>query len=148
MVPASGDLLAFAVPRPGAQLAREDLDARCLEHMGRFELPKRYEIVGSLPKNDYGKALKRGLREQLRQRARWVKTCCRAGAPRVSGPVRDRRRASRSGRCQTEMPSCRINWLKTSRSLAMVVRKPSPATTSGSALTLAKRSFTGSPFMT
>ena len=41
------------------------LDALCLDHIGRFKRPKRYEIVASLPKNNYGKVLKRSLREQL-----------------------------------------------------------------------------------
>ena len=43
-----------------------ELDALCLEHIGRFKRPKRYEIVEALPKNNYGKVLKRELREKLK----------------------------------------------------------------------------------
>jgi long-chain acyl-CoA synthetase len=57
--------VAFLVPRAGETLATEELDALCLEHIGRFKRPKRYEIVDGLPKNNYGKVLKRELRERL-----------------------------------------------------------------------------------
>ena len=40
----------------------------CLEHIGRFKRPKRYEIVNALPKNNYGKVLKRTLRELLEEK--------------------------------------------------------------------------------
>jgi long-chain acyl-CoA synthetase len=62
-------VVAFVVPRPGQQLATVELDALCLEHMGRFKRPKGYRIVGALPKNNYGKVLKRELREQLKEQA-------------------------------------------------------------------------------
>jgi len=58
-------VVAFVVPRPGMQIVTAELDALCLEHIGRFKRPKRYEIVASLPKNNYGKVLKRALREQI-----------------------------------------------------------------------------------
>jgi long-chain acyl-CoA synthetase len=57
--------VAFVVPRPGETVAATELDALCLEHMGRFKRPKRYEFVAALPKNNYGKVLKRELRERL-----------------------------------------------------------------------------------
>ncbi|MEJ8835295.1 class I adenylate-forming enzyme family protein [Ramlibacter sp. AN1133] len=58
-------VVAFLVARPGLQVTVEELDALCLEHIGRFKRPKRYEIVEALPKNNYGKVLKRELRERL-----------------------------------------------------------------------------------
>ena len=42
-----------------------DLDAHLLERIARFKRPKRYEFVDELPKNSYGKVLKRELRAQL-----------------------------------------------------------------------------------
>jgi long-chain acyl-CoA synthetase len=42
----------------------EDLDRLCLERIARFKRPKDYVFVPSLPKSNYGKVLKRQLREQ------------------------------------------------------------------------------------
>src|SRR6185369_17414088 len=58
-------VVAFLVARAGLHVTVEELDALCLEHIGRFKRPKRYEIVEALPKNNYGKVLKRELRERL-----------------------------------------------------------------------------------
>jgi long-chain acyl-CoA synthetase len=58
-------VVAFVVARAGASVDTARLDALCLEHIGRFKRPKRYEVVASLPKNNYGKVLKRTLREHL-----------------------------------------------------------------------------------
>lgn len=41
------------------------LDALLLERIARFKRPKRYEFVDELPKNSYGKVLKRELRASL-----------------------------------------------------------------------------------
>ena len=43
----------------------EDLDKLLLQRIARFKRPKRYAFVDELPKNSYGKVLKRQLREQL-----------------------------------------------------------------------------------
>lgn len=43
----------------------EALDAHLLERIARFKRPKRYEFVDELPKNSYGKVLKRELRASL-----------------------------------------------------------------------------------
>ena len=59
--------MAFVVPRPGSEVDTAQLDALCLEHIARFKRPKRYRIVESLPKNNYGKVLKTVLREQLKK---------------------------------------------------------------------------------
>ncbi|MBV8966986.1 MAG: AMP-binding protein, partial [Mycobacteriaceae bacterium] len=42
-----------------------ELDAFLLERIARFKRPKRYLYVDALPKNSYGKVLKRDLRNQL-----------------------------------------------------------------------------------
>lgn len=42
-----------------------DLDTHLLDRIARFKRPKRYEIIDELPKNSYGKVLKRELRERL-----------------------------------------------------------------------------------
>lgn len=44
-----------------------DLDAHLLERIARFKRPKRYEFVDELPKNSYGKVLKRELRARFRR---------------------------------------------------------------------------------
>lgn len=43
------------------------LDEHCLAQIARFKRPKRYVFVESLPKNNYGKVLKRELREVMDQ---------------------------------------------------------------------------------
>ncbi|EUA43444.1 hypothetical protein I552_8185 [Mycobacterium xenopi 3993] len=43
----------------------EELDTHLLQRIARFKRPKRYVIVEELPKNSYGKVLKRELRRQL-----------------------------------------------------------------------------------
>jgi fatty-acyl-CoA synthase len=45
--------------------AEPDLDAHLLERIARFKRPKRYVYVDELPKNSYGKVLKRELRDRL-----------------------------------------------------------------------------------
>lgn len=42
-----------------------ELDEHLLERIARFKRPKRYEFVDEIPKNSYGKVLKRELRERL-----------------------------------------------------------------------------------
>lgn len=43
-----------------------ELDAHLLERIARFKRPKRYVYLDELPKNSYGKVLKRELRARLR----------------------------------------------------------------------------------
>jgi long-chain acyl-CoA synthetase len=62
-------VVAFVVPRAGWSVNSADLDALCLEHIARFKRPKRYCVVDSLPKNNYGKVLKTELRERLKDGA-------------------------------------------------------------------------------
>jgi fatty-acyl-CoA synthase len=54
-------VIAFIV---GSASAAE-LDAHLLERIARFKRPKRYEFIDELPKNSYGKVLKRELRARL-----------------------------------------------------------------------------------
>lgn len=58
-------VVAFVVPAPGAAPDAAALDAHCLERIARFKRPKHYRFVDGLPKNSYGKVLKRELRDQL-----------------------------------------------------------------------------------
>jgi acyl-CoA synthetase (AMP-forming)/AMP-acid ligase II len=46
-----------------------DLDETCLASIARFKRPKEYRFVDSLPTNNYGKVVKRELRDQLRSEA-------------------------------------------------------------------------------
>jgi len=45
--------------------ATDELDRTCLDNIARFKRPKEYRFVDALPTNNYGKVLKRELREQL-----------------------------------------------------------------------------------
>ena len=54
-------VVAFIV----GQASAAELDAHLLERIARFKRPKRYEFVDELPKNSYGKVLKRELRARL-----------------------------------------------------------------------------------
>jgi long-chain acyl-CoA synthetase len=45
---------------------REDLDRTCLENIARYKRPKDYRFVDALPTNNYGKVVKRELRDRLR----------------------------------------------------------------------------------
>ena len=53
-------VVAFVVADPVPPEA--ELDQHCLRHMARFKRPRRYVWRDSLPKNHYGKVLKRELR--------------------------------------------------------------------------------------
>ncbi len=61
------DVVAFVVPTPGERPSEADLDAHCLAQIARFKRPKAYFWLTELPKNNYGKVLKRNLREQLEE---------------------------------------------------------------------------------
>ena len=55
-------VVAFVVRRADSAVDERQLDALCLQHIGRFKRPKRYCFVDSLPKNNYGKIVKTLLR--------------------------------------------------------------------------------------
>jgi long-chain acyl-CoA synthetase len=47
------------------KISIDELDRFCLQHMARFKRPRDYRFVDALPKNNYGKVLKRELRHSL-----------------------------------------------------------------------------------
>ena len=57
-------VVAYVVARSGAEVEPATLDEFCLANMARFKRPKHYTFIDALPKNNYGKVLKRALREQ------------------------------------------------------------------------------------
>jgi acyl-CoA synthetase (AMP-forming)/AMP-acid ligase II len=54
--------VAFVVPRPGATIDPVELIAWCRDHMANFKVPRKIELVESLPLNPTGKVLKFELR--------------------------------------------------------------------------------------
>ena len=62
-------VVAFVVTVAGEPPSIEDLDRTCLERIARFKRPKEYRFVDALPTSNYGKVLKRELRERLRDPA-------------------------------------------------------------------------------
>jgi acyl-CoA synthetase (AMP-forming)/AMP-acid ligase II len=60
-------VVAFVVAAEGvAAPSVDDLDRTCLESIARFKRPKEYRFVHALPTSNYGKVLKRELRDLLR----------------------------------------------------------------------------------
>ena len=60
-------VVAFVVVDEGATPpATADLDRTCIDAIARYKRPKEYRFVDSLPTNNYGKVVKRELREQLK----------------------------------------------------------------------------------
>ena len=63
-------VVAFVVTADGvASPGVDELDRTCLDRIARFKRPKEYHFVESLPTNNYGKVLKRELRERLQHEA-------------------------------------------------------------------------------
>lgn len=59
-------VVAFVVTADGVSPPPVDeLDRTCIDHIARFKRPKDYRFVDALPTNNYGKVVKRELREQL-----------------------------------------------------------------------------------
>jgi len=59
-------VVAFVVPADGVtQPSVTDLDRTCLDHIARFKRPRDYRFVDVLPVNNYGKVVKRELRDRL-----------------------------------------------------------------------------------
>jgi acyl-CoA synthetase (AMP-forming)/AMP-acid ligase II len=60
-------VVAFVVAADDTTPPRfDELDQTCLDQIARFKRPKDYRFVDALPTNNYGKVLKRELRERLR----------------------------------------------------------------------------------
>ena len=60
-------VIAFAVADRGVALDVEALDRFCLDNIARFKRPKRYHVLDTLPKNNYGKVLKTELRRLVEE---------------------------------------------------------------------------------
>ncbi|MFQ6171383.1 AMP-binding protein [Oryzobacter sp. R7] len=59
-------VVAFVVPMDhAAPPTADELDRTCLERIARYKRPKEYRVVEGLPTNNYGKVLKRELRQAL-----------------------------------------------------------------------------------
>jgi long-chain acyl-CoA synthetase len=59
-----GELVkALVVPRTGIKLDVSALEDHCRLHLGKQKRPRKFEVVGELPKNFLGKVLRRKLRE-------------------------------------------------------------------------------------
>jgi acyl-CoA synthetase (AMP-forming)/AMP-acid ligase II len=59
------EVVAFVVRAEGSHVAAEVLDKLCLDNIARFKRPKEYFFEAALPKNNYGKVMKRDLRDRL-----------------------------------------------------------------------------------
>lgn len=62
-------VVAFIVADGDVNPRPDDLDQLCLDHIARYKRPKQYRFVDELPTNNYGKVVKRELRELLRREA-------------------------------------------------------------------------------
>jgi acyl-CoA synthetase (AMP-forming)/AMP-acid ligase II len=67
--PEWGESVVAFVVTDGEPTTTDELDRTCLERIARFKRPKEYFFVDALPVNNYGKVLKRELRERLRAEA-------------------------------------------------------------------------------
>jgi acyl-CoA synthetase (AMP-forming)/AMP-acid ligase II len=56
---------AFVVAREGVSVSAEDLDQHCRARMAGFKRPRSYEFIGEIPRNAYGKPLRRALRARF-----------------------------------------------------------------------------------
>lgn len=60
-------LVAFVVRRQGSNPSPAELERHCRDQLAGYKVPRRYEFVGSLPRNAGGKVLKNQLRAALVQ---------------------------------------------------------------------------------
>ena len=81
------NVLAVIVPEPGAEVQADALDAHCLERIARFKRPKRYVFAAALPKNSYGKVLKRELERLFATPEADDRACAGRPEPDPSGPA-------------------------------------------------------------
>lgn len=57
---------AVVVLRPGHTATEQDLIDFCKQHLAGFKKPQRIDFVDEIPRNAYGKVLKRELRDRYR----------------------------------------------------------------------------------
>jgi acyl-CoA synthetase (AMP-forming)/AMP-acid ligase II len=50
--------------RPGKKATQEEIINFCKDHLASYKKPKSVEFIAEIPKNPYGKVLKRELREK------------------------------------------------------------------------------------
>ncbi len=62
-------VVAYVVASGAGDRLIAELDALCIDNMARFKRPKHYRVVPELPKNNYGKVVKRDLIAQEAARA-------------------------------------------------------------------------------
>lgn len=55
---------AFVALKAGYDIKPNEIVQHCRKHLGRFEVPRRVEVLDSLPKSGAGKILKRALRDK------------------------------------------------------------------------------------
>jgi long-chain acyl-CoA synthetase len=58
-------VVAFVVPRDGSAVPVDELDSLCRSRIAAFKRPREYRFAVELPRNEYGKILKRELRAGL-----------------------------------------------------------------------------------
>lgn len=58
-------VVAVVVPAPGEPVDTEALGRFCREHLAGYKLPRRFVVQDALPRNAYGKVLKRELRQTV-----------------------------------------------------------------------------------
>jgi acyl-CoA synthetase (AMP-forming)/AMP-acid ligase II len=62
-----GELVtAVVVPTDAGSFDQAALDEHCRQNMAGYKLPRRWEIVEKIPRNAYGKVVKREIRESLK----------------------------------------------------------------------------------
>ena len=59
---------AFVVALPGMTVTEEELAAHCRANLAKFKVPKHFEVVDALVRNDSGKVMKRWLRDAEREK--------------------------------------------------------------------------------
>jgi len=60
-----GEAVVAFIVAGGGPPATDELDRLCLDTIARYKRPKEYRFVDALPTNNYGKVVKRELRDQL-----------------------------------------------------------------------------------
>jgi long-chain acyl-CoA synthetase len=61
----SGEIVMAVVVSKNKDLTLDDIRKHCEEHLTRYKLPKRLELVEEVPKTNVGKILRRKLRDQF-----------------------------------------------------------------------------------